>query len=327
MYTICPEDFDLIKTIRNKKLFKCIFKEDTLVLFDEKSIISDNYYNSSIIKLTKSKIAGCTGGLIKVWNLSTGDCLEISKIGTRMISIAKISDSILVSVSFRNLIILWNYHTGKCLKTIIEDNTKHRNSVIKLTKTRIAISSENIKIWDIKSGECIKTFETIDPDISYKNEIRKVIKVSKTQILSFREKILKRWDTQTGECLKAIDFNSNHKITSLIKLCNSKVIIVHDYIQVFDYLTGEILKTYDANVNSFYSLWYFRTFLVKINSTKVLISNDISSWIWDLKASDKDKEKTYSSIRTLEQPTCLSKFQIVSIYSELESIQIWDLYS
>jgi WD40 repeat protein len=67
------------------------------------------------------------------------------------------------------------------------------------TKTIIS-SSENVKIWDVSTGECLRTLQ------GHTKRVRSIKISSNHKILvsgSFDETI-KIWDFNTGECLKTL---------------------------------------------------------------------------------------------------------------------------
>ena len=135
----------------------------------------------------------------------------------------------------------------------------HSNSV-----NSVAISTDNkyivsgswdktIKIWDIKTGECLNTLEwysdwvnsiAISPDGNY-------------IVLGSRDKTIKIWDIKTGECLNTLEGHSN-SVNSVAISPDGKYIVsgsidnehscidFYSYyrdVKIWDIKTGECLKT------------------------------------------------------------------------------------
>ena len=115
-----------------------------------------------------------------------------------------------------NQIKIWDLTERKLVKTI-SGHTQYITCIIKIKKTKIASCSfdTTIKIWDSKSGDCLRTL--VDQD---NGELENLLKLNEAQIVSFNNSI-KLWDLQTGSCIARIA-NDSHSI-----LCSDKISKIH----------------------------------------------------------------------------------------------------
>ncbi|CAF0800563.1 unnamed protein product [Didymodactylos carnosus] len=120
----------------------------------------------------KRIISGCTGGSIKVWDINTTTeimtlvghskavrCLFVD--GLRLVSGSndrsiKVRENFCVSGSHDNSIKIWDLKTGQCLKTLLH------TGVVRCLQadTRIVLSGSDdktIKVWNIETGERLCT--------------------------------------------------------------------------------------------------------------------------------------------------------------------------
>lgn len=107
-----------------------------------------NFYRGGI-RLNKTQILIGGDHDLNIFQLPNFDILKSLK-GHRhnLISIAKINKSQIVSGSLNKRIKIWDIVTGKCLKTLKNDERVF--SIIKLNKYQIVSQcSTSIKIWDI----------------------------------------------------------------------------------------------------------------------------------------------------------------------------------
>ena len=149
------------------------FLERTLEIYDDTikfvSISSDN----------KHIISGNSNGIIKLWDLQTGEYLKtLGQHNDSIQSLAISSDNkYIVSVDSNDTIKLWDLQTGEYLKTYNYNNNMYLFASIigtipldsfKECFTSLAISSDNkhiisgnsngiIKLWDLQTGEYLKT--------------------------------------------------------------------------------------------------------------------------------------------------------------------------
>ena len=107
-------------------------------------------------------MSGSSDDTIKIWNITTGECLETLEGHSDIISsIIKINRDIIVSGSYDKSIKIWEL-TGKCLRTL-EGHVFAVNCLIRINETVIASggNDNSKKIWNITTGSCIRELEGI----------------------------------------------------------------------------------------------------------------------------------------------------------------------
>lgn len=76
-------------------------------------------------------ISGSEDRTIKIWNLSTGDCLKtFGDYEYRIFSINIISSDTIVSSANYEKVKVWDLNTGECLKTITIEETTNFYKII-----------------------------------------------------------------------------------------------------------------------------------------------------------------------------------------------------
>ena len=110
---------------------------------------------------------------IKIWSLENGECintLEGHKNRVRSILYASISitseqvDQIIVTGSDEGIIKMWD-SLGKCQKTLSAHENRIWSMAFSLEEQSLMTASgdETIKVWNINTGEYIKTLKPFQP--------------------------------------------------------------------------------------------------------------------------------------------------------------------
>jgi WD40 repeat protein len=116
---------------------------------------------------SKSIVSGSLDKTIRVWDLDTGECLQVlhQGAGVRTVSITSDGGKVL-SGDDKGVIRLWNIPTGRC-DAILQDHNSSVQSIICTGKFH-AYSGGNdgiLRIWDLKTVECIGRLHGPDADI------------------------------------------------------------------------------------------------------------------------------------------------------------------
>ena len=74
-------------------------------------------------------------------------------------TVAKFSNTTIISAGMDETIKMWNIENEKCIKTFF-GHTDFVNSLVKFSDNVFFSCSwdQKIKMWDIETGQCIKTF-------------------------------------------------------------------------------------------------------------------------------------------------------------------------
>jgi len=107
--------------------------------------------------------------------------------------------------------------------TFIKELKGHTNyvySLIKINEATIVSGSydKSIKVWNIDSGECLKTL------LGHKNGIKCLLKLNDTTIVSgSTDMAVKIWNVETGECLNTL-LGHTDSVYSLSKLYETSIV-------------------------------------------------------------------------------------------------------
>jgi WD40 repeat protein len=159
----------------------------------------------------------------KLFNLQNFACIQTFDFA--ITDSLDVSNEILVAIKWDhdvenyNKICITNVTTDECLK-IIEDNDLSLTKI--LSNDLIATGSENgdIKIWSIKTGNCLKTMK------GHTDDIFSIIKLTEEKIASCTRRTIIIWNFNSGELLKLFEFRNN--IIILDKIENGKKMIILD---------------------------------------------------------------------------------------------------
>ena len=99
-------------------------------------------------------MSGSYDRTVHVWNLETGELVQVLKGHMRCVRALQFDDAKLVTGSMDNTLKIWNYHTGQCIRTL----QGHTDGVVSLHfDSRILVSGsadKNLKVWNFLTGEC-----------------------------------------------------------------------------------------------------------------------------------------------------------------------------
>lgn len=145
--------------------------------------------------------SGSRNGEIKIWNTSTGDCINTLKDHTEYISsLTVLGDGVLVSGAGDGKIKLWNTKTGECIQTM-EEGDGFAPTLAVLSNTVFASASyRNIKIWNTKTGEITRNI------IAHPQAVNCLAVLDDgVSLVSGDSRTLKVWNTNNGDCERTID--------------------------------------------------------------------------------------------------------------------------
>ena len=128
----------------------------------------------------------------------------------------------LIKLKIRNFSILqtkFNLEQGIVQEATLKGHSHHISCLLKLSKTIIVSGSYDIsiKIWDVITGNCLKTLE------GHVSSVLRLLKINEGQFLSCCY-CIKLWDSKSGICLKTLEWH-NSWINYLILINQSSQIV------------------------------------------------------------------------------------------------------
>lgn len=123
-----------------------------------------NYWVLDVAFSPNGKILASSSGdnEIRLWNIQNGKLVKVLRGHTDMVGNIAISKdgALLVSASRDSTIRVWSMKTGDCIKTVKAHNGRVTNvSFGPNEEWIVSAGKDNIKIWDIKSMECVKVLK------------------------------------------------------------------------------------------------------------------------------------------------------------------------
>jgi WD40 repeat protein len=196
---------------------------------------------------------------IRVWNLESGQCIQILKGHTGTITCVSVTPDGIRAVSgsgdfmndyrgFENkkadiTLRVWDLESAQCLK-ILTGHTLEISCVSITPDGRCAISGSKdntIRVWDLERGLCLWILQGHNDEvesISISPDGRRAVSVSK-------DKTLRIWNLESGECLLIETKLKDKSVASMIS--NGRCVVSSaDSMKVLDIESGQCLKTFSG---------------------------------------------------------------------------------
>ncbi len=280
---------------------------------------------SSVAISTGNKyiVSGSTDGTIKIWDVKTGKNIKTFTGYRGITSVAFTSDNkYIVSADDNKSIKVWEISTSKNIKTfkIKTDNIFYTiYSVVVSNDNKYIVSgtSDDIILWDIRTGEKMKTFtsevEASNPMVSDRD--------NKYIFARNINNSLKLLDARTGETIEKFEGHSK-VVTSVAISPDSKYTLSggwDEIIKLFDISTGENIKTYKGSNNP------ITTVAFSMDGDYVL-SGGIDNLIrlWDMKTGEI-KRTFIGHNGTIESLLATPNGKYILSGSEDNTIKLWDI--
>lgn len=206
-------------------------------------------------------VSGSHDKTVKLWNLSTGECLHTLRGHRKWIWSVAFSPQghLVASGSEDNTVRLWDVHTGQGLKTL-EGHT-HRIWSIAFSSVQPILASgsddQTVRLWEIDntmtkpqpgsevqlqtlSGRCIRTLQ------GHTHQIWSIAfsPDRKTIASSGDEQIIRLWNVNTGECYNCLKGHT-HRVSSVAFSAEGSIIASggeDQTVRLWDARTGHLLR-------------------------------------------------------------------------------------
>lgn len=257
-------------------------------------------------------ISGSDDSTLKVWSVSSGECLLTLTGHTGGVWCSQLEDNIICSGSTDRTIKVWDVHSGQNLQTLYG----HSSTVRCLSMfNKVCVSGSRdatLRVWDVQTGECKHLL------IGHMAAVRCVQYDGVRVVSGAYDCLVKVWDPATETCLHSLT-GHNNRVYSL--QFDGRHIVsgsLDTTIRVWDAVTGAVLHVLSGH-RSLTSGMELRD--------NILVSGNADSFvkIWDI--------TTGQCLQTLDGPskhqsavTCLlfnNKYVMTS--SDDGTVKMWDI--
>ena len=185
---------------------------------------------------------------LKLWDVSTGQCLQCLRTFGRLESFLSVSLSAdgKYAISAVGGMNLWEVSTGQCLRTF-EGHSSSVTSVCLSADGRYALSGsqdKTLKLWEVSTGQCLRTFE------GHSSSVTSVcLSADGRYALSGGGNTLKLWEVSTGQCLDTME-EHNGPVNSVSFSADGKYVLSGSddkTLKLWDVSTGWCLRTFKGH--------------------------------------------------------------------------------
>lgn len=239
-------------------------------------------------------VSGSNDNTLKVWNASTGKCLQTLLGHTGTIWSTQIFGDLIVSGSSDKTVKVWNAVTGECIHTlfghtdIITCLDLHNNIVVS------GSDDTTLRVWDIMSGRCKHVLVGHD-------EVVRCVKYNGTLVVSVTcDYEIRVWKPDKEECLHTLQ--------------ESQDIPVHEELSIgADYLKFDGCHVASQSFDGRIRLWNVETGQCELTFMGHL-------WMGRLRNTSSSVQRIRSSCMELKDNILISGYQDCFI-------KIWDIIS
>lgn len=113
---------------------------------------------------------------------------------------------------------------------------------------------EAVRLWDVRSGRCMKTLPAHSDPVSgvfFNRDGTMIVSCS-------HDGLIRIWDVTTGQCLRTLVEEDNKPVTTVRFSPNGKYLLagtLDSCVRLWDYHRGKCLKTYMGHTNIKYSIF------------------------------------------------------------------------
>lgn len=185
--------------------------------------------------------------------------------------------TVIVSGSTDTTIGVWWMYEDKLIKsTCLVGHAGRISSVVAVAPYILASGSGDglIKIWDIRSGQCI---QTLQGHTSMIEDLR--LTPDQTHLISAGyDGMIKVWNLATYQCERTIQLYNQQVV--LLKILGDDQVIIWDYFcYVYNWRTGELIRTFiNKNDPASWGVWDMKDY--DLNQL-IFMRYDATMWVYD----------------------------------------------
>ncbi len=183
-------------------------------------------------------ISGSRDSTIKIWNTTSGQVIKtLSNHSKSITCLIIIKGRAVISGSEDNTTILWNMNRGDVIKKF--SDTSKIQCLALLKDDTLVTGSKLIKLWNIKSGNLIKSLS------NHSDSIRSLLVLQDGTLISGSDdKTIKVWNTATGQVIQTLTKHTSPVWALQILTKESFVSVSTDSeINIWDSITYWWIKT------------------------------------------------------------------------------------
>jgi WD40 repeat protein len=240
-----------------QKLYELSIRKTFSFAYAKKSFEGHSEWVNSVSLSADGKYAlsGSRDHTLKLWEVSTGQCLRIIKGHSKSFTSASLSadGKYAISGAYDGALKLWEVSTGQCLRTF-EGHSDNVYSVSLSADGNFAISGSELdktmKLWEISTGQCLRTWHNF-------SENSVCLSADGRYALSGGwDKTLKVWEVSTGQCLRTFEGHSE-SVWSVCLSADGKYALSgsdDEMLKLWDVSTGQCLRTFQGHSDSVQSV-------------------------------------------------------------------------
>jgi WD40 repeat protein len=163
----------------------------------------------SVMLLNETKIVTCSvDKSIKIWNIKNGECEKTLKGHSNWVNaIVILSNETIASCSDDETVCIWKFRTffRSFRKTTLKGHTRSVDCIAKISIQSIdsknlyllsGSSDKTIKLWDIDTAKCLRTFEGHEAPVVCLDSL-----TNERVLSSSADKTIKIWNVNNAFCL------------------------------------------------------------------------------------------------------------------------------
>jgi WD40 repeat protein len=189
---------------------------------------------------------------VKWWDVESGKLLKTFVGHSELVkSVAYSPDGrFLVSCAQEKAIRIWDVESGKFLKPLGNDDFFSSSTILfTLDGKQVLYGGLSLTLWDIDTGECLRTF------IGHSDSLRAAAISRKNQWIAsagaYTDRSLRLWDAKSGNCLWKKDFTEQEGgVWSLVFASEDRVLVSGNgdgTIRYWDVKSGKCLRSVKAH--------------------------------------------------------------------------------